>query len=596
MRKFFISFLGSMAALWVTIIIATLGLIVLIGAVSAASMSGNSSSLEVKKHSVLHLSTATDIVEHDPGTPGFAELISSDYKAPVTLSKVVKAIEMAADDDNIEGLFIEAGPGATGAAQCNAIITAINRFKESGKWVMAYGDTFNQSDYYIASAADSIFLNPIGMVDIHGLSATTLYYKGLLDKLGVKMNVVRVGTYKSAVEPFIREDMSEASREQTEAFLGSMWSAMTKTIADARHVTTAQVNAWADSISAFRDVDYLRTSRVIDRALYRHDMDSVLVKASGLNPSKDKEKEPRLISVAEYAMSNAAKQMPTPGAKHIAVLYAEGDIVDTGNKGISSEKLVPQIQELMQDDDVAGLILRVNSPGGSAFASEQIWEALSQFKSVTGKPFYVSMSNYAASGGYYISCCADRIYAEPLTITGSIGIFGMFPDASTLVNDKLGVHSATVSTNPEGELPSMIEPMTPRQQAALQNYVNRGYALFTKRVADGRKLPLDSVLKIAEGRVWDGATARRIGLVDKLGGLDQAIAEMAEKLEMKPDEIRAYPEVKNRWFYDILAMSGSMEERIMRHKLGAAYPLWQQVELMQRQSVLQARMEMGEPK
>lgn len=585
-----------MAALWVTIIIATLGLIVLIGAVSAASMSGNSAKLEVKKHSVLHLRTSTDIVEHDPGTPSFAAILTSDYEPPMTLSKVVKAIEAAADDKNIEGLFIETGPGMTGAAQCNAIIAAIKRFKESGKWVMAYGNVYTQSDYYIASAADSIFINPIGEVDIHGLSATTMYFKGFLDKVGVKMNVVRVGTYKSAVEPFIRQDMSEASREQTEAFLGSMWGAMSQSIADARHVTVGEVNAWADSLSAFRDEAYLKAHHVVDRAMYRHDMDSVLMRASGLTEAKARAKAPRLVTVADYAMSVSAKQLPKAGGSHIAVLYAEGDIVDMGKEGISAEKIIPVIEKLMKDDNVAGLILRVNSPGGSAFASEQIWEALQQFKAVSGKPFYVSMSNYAASGGYYISCGADRIYSEPLTITGSIGIFGMFPDASDLMNNKLGIHTSTVATNPSGELPSVMEPLTERQQAALQGYVNRGYALFTKRVADGRKLPIDSVRTIAEGRVWDGATALRIGLVDKLGGLELAVADMADQLDLKPEDIRAYPEVKSQWIYDILAVSGSVQESIVRSKLGSAYPLYKQVEQLQRQSVLQARMEIGELK
>lgn len=507
---------------------------------------------------------------------------------------MVKAIEDAASDKNIEGLYIEAGPGLVGAAQCNALIRAINRFKESGKWVLAYGDMYTQSDYYIASAADSIFINPIGNIEVHGLSATTMYYKGLLDKLGVKMNVVRVGTYKSAVEPFIREDMSEASREQTEAFLGSMWSSMAKTIADGRHVSIGEVNAWADSISMFRDAAYLKSRRMIDRTLYRHEMDSVLLRASGLKVDHDdSRRSPRLVSVADYAMSRAAKDLPTSG-HHVAVLYAEGEIYDAGDEGISSENLIPQIEELMKDDDVDGLILRVNSPGGSAFASEQIWEALRQFKAVTGKPFYVSMSNYAASGGYYISCGADRIYAEPLTITGSIGIFGMFPDASGLMNDKLGIHSATVSTNPSGELPSVMTPLTPRQQNALQQYVNRGYALFTKRVAEGRKMPLDSVLRIAEGRVWDGATAQRIGLVDKLGGLDMAITDLTEHLGLDANDVRAYPALKNQWLYDILAMSGSVQESIVRRKLGAAYPLYKQVEAIGKQSPLQTRLELGE--
>lgn len=585
MRKFFIAFLGSMAALWITGILVVLGTVVLVIAVSSSSVSEEYANMETKDHSVLHLSLDMSIVEHNSDRPSLTDILMDDIKTPLPLAKAIKAIEEAAKDDHIDGMLIEAKSGGFGAAQADALTRAIKKFKKSGKWVYAYGDTYSQSEYYIASVADSIFLNPIGMIDIHGLGTGNMYFKDFLDKTGVSFTVVKVGTYKSAVEPFLLNGMSEAARQQDAKFLGAMWGYMTKNIADNRAVTPLKVNQWADSMLAFQDPQFLVREKIVDRLAYRHEVNSLLADLT----ERDEPSDLRLLDVKQYAATKAVMGATQPKKKHVAVLYAEGEITDEGNSGISAERMVPEIESLMNDDDVAGLILRVNSPGGSAFASEQIWEALDQFKKVTGKPFYVSMSNYAASGGYYISCGADKIYAEPLTLTGSIGIFGLIPNVSGLMNDKLGIHYDQYMTNPQGELINVFQKPSMRSVAALQRSVDRGYALFTKRCAEGRKMPLAKLQSIAEGRVWDGMTALKIGLVDKLGGLDAAIADMTKQLDMKRSDVLVYPKSEYDFLYDLLLMRNSIEERITMHQLGAAYPVWKQVQQLSEMEQMQTR-------
>lgn len=585
MRKFFIAFLGSMAALWITGILVVLGTVVLVIAVSSSSVSEEYANMETKDHSVLHLSLDMSIVEHNSDRPSLTDILMDDIKAPLPLAKAIKAIEEAAKDDHIDGMLIEAKSGGFGAAQADALTRAIKKFKKSGKWIYAYGDTYSQSEYYIASVADSIFLNPIGMIDIHGLGTGNMYFKDFLDKTGVSFTVVKVGTYKSAVEPFLLNGMSEAARHQDAKFLGAMWGYMTKNIADNRDVTPLKVNQWADSMLAFQDPQFLVREKIVDRLAYRHEVNSLLADLT----ERDEPSDLRLLDVKQYAATKAVMSATQPKKKHVAVLYAEGEITDEGNSGISAERMVPEIESLMNDDDVAGLILRVNSPGGSAFASEQIWEALDQFKKVTGKPFYVSMSNYAASGGYYISCGADKIYAEPLTLTGSIGIFGLIPNVSGLMNDKLGIHYDQYMTNPQGELINVFQKPSMRSVAALQRSVDRGYALFTKRCAEDRKMPLAKLQSIAEGRVWDGMTALKIGLVDKLGGLDAAIADMTKQLDMKRSDVMAYPKSEYDFLYDLLLMRNSIEERITMHQLGAAYPVWKQVQQLSEMEQMQTR-------
>ena len=403
------------------------------------------------------------------------------------------------------------------------------------------------------------------------------------------MQVVKVGTYKSAVEPFILKESSEANRRQQLHYLSSLWSSVSSTIAAGRGVDTLAVNRWADSYSFSIDATGYVADSIADRTLYRHEFDELVVERSGL----DSDDSPRYVSIADYVKARTLSAYGfNKGKRRIAVLYALGDIVESGKGGIVSDELVPRILDLADDDDIDGLILRVNSGGGSAYASEQIWEALEQFKQRTGKPFYVSMGDMAASGGYYISCGADRIYADPLTLTGSIGIFGLIPDASKLLNDKIGITTSTVETN-SGSFPTFTQPMPEAQRAAMQTMVNRGYELFVSRCADGRHMPVDSIKAIAEGRVWDGYTACRIGLVDRLGGLLDAINDMAQEIGAAEGEfqIREYPKLKFKWWEEMLTLGKNMKASMVRSELGEMAPLYDAAMQLKAIDPIQCRVE-----
>lgn len=580
LKRFFISFLGSFAGICVA------GLIlffVFFMSILIIGSKNSGSKVAVEKSSVLRIDFSGVVEDRYESSP-LLDRLMGESQTVIPLNDLVNAIERSASDDNIEGIYLECNGASAGLAQIEAIRTAIERFKESGKWVIAYSDAFTQGNYYLAASADSVFLNPSGMVDIHGLSSTVLYFKDLLDKVGVRMQVVKVGTYKSAVEPFILNGMSEANREQLECFLGTMWKNISGSLALDRKVDTLAVNSWADSFCFARQAEDYVKEKIVDRLYYKHQVEEQIAELTG----KDKAE---FIDFDAYIALKGKK--PGKGAR-IAVLYATGDITESGESGIASDRLVPEILDLADNDDIDGLIMRVNSGGGSAFASEQIWEALQQFKQKTGKPFYVSMVDYAASGGYYISCGADRIYAEPLTLTGSIGIFGLIPDAQTLLNDKLGVHTATVETN-KGQLPDFFNAMTPEQAAAMQAHVDRGYELFTKRCADGRHMKVEQIKAIAEGRVWDGATALRLGLVDKLGGLDMALADMAAVINEGTDhsgyDVTEYPKIKLEWYDELLKLNSRLEERAINSSLGEYGKYYRALHDIKSLSPLQCRME-----
>ena len=425
-----------------------------------------------------------------------------------------------------------------GVASATAIRNALISFKKkSGKWIYAYGNDIAQGDYYAASVADKIFLNPAGALDIHGLTSSILFYKGLLDKIGVEMQIIRVGTYKSAVEPFMLTQMSEANKQQTSAFIGNIWKNITSDIASSRKVNADDVQAYSDSIGAFQDAKIAVSKKFVDELCYEHQVESKLRKLVGITETDD------LNFVSPSDVMNSVITDNSSG-EHIAIVYAEGEInVDGNSSSINSKDIVPEIIKLANDKSVKGLVLRVNSPGGSAFASEQIWEALDFFKS-KNKPFAVSMGDYAASGGYYISAGADRIFAEKTTITGSIGIYGMIPNVKRLANDKLGITADFVSTSPNSNL-SAFEPLTPTQRNAIQRNVNRGYELFVARCAKGRHKTTDEIKAIAEGRVWDGESAKEIGLVDQFGGIEDATKWVANKAKLGRDfKVKIYPEFK----------------------------------------------------
>lgn len=550
-----------MAAIWLTFLLIIV-LVVAGVAVSVASLGTGLKSVataEVKKGSVIVLDL-TGYINERKSTPSLSDALQGDIEGSINLSETVDAIYRAAHDARISGIYVDCNGVAGGVASFQDIQDALNYFKsQPDKWILAYGDSYGQGDYYAVSGASELWLNPIGSVDIHGLSGTTLFYTGLLDKLGVKMQILRVGTFKSAVEPYFLKEMSPASRMQQESYMGALWDSMKSNIAKNRSVTPSTINGWADEFTFTMSADSIKAMGIVTNLGYRHDAEKRVAELAG----KDKFNDVNKLTIAEYAAAfdrSDYSYMPdvaTPKKKDktIAILYAVGEITDAGKDGIVGDKMVEEINKLTDNsDDLAGLILRVNSPGGSAFASEQIWEALQQFKAKTELPFYVSMGDVAASGGYYISCGADVIYAQPTTITGSIGIFGMIPEIHGLLENHLGITTSTVKTNRNGNFPSVFNPMTAEQTAKMQAYIERGYDLFTKRCAEGRHTTQDSIKAIAEGRVWAGSQALDNGLVDRMGTLREAIYGMASDLDLKSYRVKEYPETESKWWEALLTL------------------------------------------
>ncbi|MDE6282985.1 MAG: signal peptide peptidase SppA [Muribaculaceae bacterium] len=583
LKNFFISMLGAIAGFWISMMMfVVIGFAMIIGSAASALVNSQSASSSIEKESVLVIDLDSSIDERP--MPRTLQAIINDTPESQSLVNILRAINIAKDDDRIEGIYINCQGSAAGVATRQAIARALSDFRESGKWIVAYGDNYMQGDYYMISCADYIFLNPAGAVDVRGIASTIPFFKGLLDKVGVEMQVFKVGTYKSAVEPYILNNMSDANREMTQYFLNNIWGDIASTIATNRGVKVETVNMWADSLVAFDSPQKMVDLKVVNELKYA---DEVIEHLKGLTNVK-KGKDVRMI---DYATYNTLTEAPhdKKAKNKIAVYYACGDITDNGSDGIVGAKVVPDILALAEDDDIEALVLRVNSGGGSAFASEQIWHALEVFKS-KGKTFYVSMGDYAASGGYYISCGAEKIYAEPATLTGSIGIFGMIPCFKELVNDKLGINFGIVSTNANSNFPSVLEPATPFQASRMQAAINRGYELFTSRCAEGRHLPQDSIKAIGEGRVWDGRTALRIGLVDELGGLDTTIDALAQKMNYKKYQVVVYPETEQT-FWDIIAeMPARVQANAMRDELGSFYPVYQEVKRLENLDPIQARM------
>lgn len=583
LKNFFISMLGAIAGFWISLMLFMVScMILLAGSLATSLVNSEVNSAEIKDNSILRISFDANIEERG-GSLSF-EKVLQDVPAPMTLENILRAISAAKEDKHIAGIYLDCKGGSGGIATMQAIQIALADFQKSGKWVCAYSDNYTQGNYYIASGAKYLYLNPVGSVDVRGLGSQIPFFKNLLDKLGVKMQIFKVGTYKSAVEPFILTEMSPASREMTDYFLKNIWNNMSTTIAQNRKVSVATVNQWADSLSVFNAPETYVKAKMVDKLLYANELTDHLKKITKTKKDDD-------LNFIDYNVYLASAKVPheKSNKNKIAVLYACGDIVDTGDEGISAEKMVPEILNLAEDDDIKAMVLRVNSGGGSAFASEQIWHALEVFKQ-NGKTLYVSMGDYAASGGYYISCGADRIFAEPSTLTGSIGIFGMIPDIQGLLNDKIGINLSTVTTNANGDFPTITKAVTPYQTAKMQGTIARRYDLFTKRCAQGRNIPQDSIKAIGEGRVWDGVTAKRIGLVDNLGGLQTAIRSLAKKMKYDNYQVVTYPNVEKN-FWDMLAeMPMQAKTAAMKDELGTFYPVYLEMKRLEGFNPIQARM------
>lgn len=551
LKRFFISMLGTMAGLWISLFLLFIGGMIAFGV--ALGKGAGDSMVKVEKHSALYFDLSGEIYDRTQPTSFIQMLQQAENDAP-TLEDMIESLKLATDDDKIEGLYLNCAGASMGMASREELIDAIANFKESGKWIYAYSDSYNQGDYLIATTADRIALNPIGAIDIHGIGGMTPFFKGLLDKVGVKMQIIKVGTYKSAVEPYILTSMSEPAREQMQQYIDSIWGYMTEKMSANRDIPTDSIRTMASQIISTREAQSFIKNGLADTLVYKRQSDEILREYCGIEPDEDL----RLITPADYLASKSFTDLS--GVKdHIAVLYAIGEISDSGKDGIVGSTMVDQIIELADDEHVKAMVFRVNSPGGSAFASEQIWEAIEYFKSKE-KPVFVSMGDYAASGGYYISCGADSIFADETTITGSIGVFGMIPDFSGLVTDKLGVNFSTVETNPNAVGLSGVQAMTPEQHAAMQKSVENIYELFTGRVAAGRGLEQDYVKSIAEGRVWIGTAALKLGLVDAIGSLDITVKALADEMGMNYNDIVRYPKTEASIWEQILRESGGLDQ------------------------------------
>ena len=579
LKKFFISMLGAMAGFWLTLILFGIGLIVFV-TMLISNMSGG---VKLAKENILYINLEGNIPERQEEI-GLNMLLNLEDGTPETLCDILTAIRAAATDPSIKGIYIDCKGSSLGVASRSEIVEALDEFKSSGKFVIAYSDTYDQGDYYVATAADQVYLNPVGNIDVHGLVSSIMFYKGLMDKLDIEAQVVKVGDFKSAVEPFIRTEMSEENKLQTSIFLNQIWKNITTTIAKNRSVDTTAVNMWADSICGTWATEQYVSDKMADATKYRSEVENLLRDKLSL---KEDEELP-LVKPSEYLSSNSMPKLTKD--KHIAVYYAVGDIVDDGKGGIVGNVVVSDILDLAKDDNVKGLILRVNSGGGSAFASEQIWHALEEFKA-TGKPFYVSMGDYAASGGYYISCGADKIYADASTLTGSIGIFGLLFNGEKLIKEKAGINIDNVATNKNSVFPSLYQAATPDMMEALQRTVNRGYETFTSRVAEGRKISVDSVKVIGGGRVWDGETALSIGLVDEIGSLNKVLNDMAQNLDLSAEDYQCYPSKKEIWEELLSGNNASIDISALGDEAMMAYKASMAIKMIKSLSPVQARME-----
>lgn len=506
------------------------------------------------------------------------------------LATMTEAIRQAKESDKVKGIYIEAGAFAPDSyASLAAIRRELEEFRKAGKWIVAYGDSYTQGAYYLASVADKVYLNPQGQVDWHGLGSEPVFVKDLLAKLNVRMQVAKVGTYKSATEMFTGEKMSDADRQQTTAYLTGIWQNVVSAVGKSRSLTVQQLNAYADSlVSLAAPQDYVRM-RMVDGLLYTDQVRQAVKKKMGLSPDDE---------IPQVSMSDLLAAGPEDKkGDEIAIYYAVGDIVDgvvampSRESVIDAQKVCADLQDLAKDKDVKAVVLRVNSPGGSAYASEQIWHQVMELKKV--KPVVVSMGSYAASGGYYISCPANWIVAEPNTLTGSIGIFGMFPDVSGLLREKLGLKFDEVKTNKYALFGTRSRPFTADELSHLESYIDRGYKLFRQRVADGRRLKVDQVEQVAQGHVWLGQDALRIGLVDQLGGVEVALRKAAQLAKLTQWHSSAYPVLPD-YLSQLLDLPGAARgnylDEQMRQSLGAYYEPFALIRDLQAQNPVQARL------
>ena len=522
--------LSTVTGIFVFLIICFFGILLL----GVLFSSESDDLVKVRSNSVLELKLDFPINDY-AGKTKFVEYPFLNEDKKNGLFNIIDAINYAETDDKIKGISIDNNFINAGISQTKALRGALDKFKASGKFVVAYGDMYSQKDYYLSSVADTIYLNPVGMMEFKGLYTERLYFKDFQEKSGFKMEVVRLGKYKSAVEPFLASEMSDNNREQISVYLNSLWNEMKLDISKSRSIPVDRLNRIADSLLA-RNPNLAKSSNLIDKIAYHDEYLNGMKYALGI----DSEKDLNLIEVADYSEYASNKIKANYNKNKIAVIFAEGDIMYAeGEKGIVGHGAINRsLQKARKDDKIKAIVLRVNSPGGSALASELIWREIELTKKV--KPVIVSMGDLAASGGYYIASNAHKIIAEPTTITGSIGVFGMLPNGKNLA-DNMGINAEQVVTNKNAVTYSFFEPLNTEQRRFIKEGILDIYDLFSKRVAEGRNLTREQVETIAQGRVWTGADAVKNGLVDELGGLDLALKYAAEAADIQDYKIKEFP-------------------------------------------------------
>jgi protease-4 len=563
MKDFFkMLFASTLGVFIASFILFFFSLIVFVG---IAASFGSRSTFNLQKDSILRIDLSGFINEQEITNP-FNFLMSGSTPNNLGLNDIIAAIEKAKENDKIRGIYLRAGNVAAGYATMEAIRNALLDFKESGKFIIAYGEIFSQQTYYLSSVADGIYMNPEGMFDFRGLGTTIQFDRGILEKWGIEMQVFKVGTYKSAVEPFIQDQMSDANKQQTLSYLNDIWTKLLSGISESRNISIEQLNQYADECLLFAKQETLVAYNLIDGLKYESDMSGYLKEMLGINASDN-------LKVARVRELNSVPEFKkTIGTDQIAILYAEGPIIMdelTGifpGRNISAKRYVRELHKLKEDENVKAVVFRINSPGGSAYAAEQIWYAVEKLKEV--KPVVVSMGDYAASGGYYIACNANKIVSEPSTLTGSIGIFGLIPNGAQLAK-RMGATYDEVATNKHSNLGGAAlsipfiglgllpaRPLNEDESMMLQAFVERGYDLFLTRCAEGRGKTKEEIDAIGQGRVWTGNQALELGLVDELGGVDIALQTAAELAEIQDYSISEFP-VQRDFFTALLEESTS---------------------------------------
>lgn len=585
MKDFIKNVLATMVGMFgFFIVMGVIGMMSIIGMIASGNAAQN-----VEKNSVFVLNLSGTISEQGSENP--LSMFTGDNSLNSGLNDILSSIKKAKANDDIKGIYIEAGALAANYATLQEIRNALADFRKSGKWIVAYGDFYTQGAYYVASVADKVYINPKGIVDWHGIGAQTMFYKDFMAKFGVKWEVVKVGTFKSATETFTEDKMSDANRLQTKTFIDGTWRNVCDAVSKSRGISVDSLNSYADSYLALQATETLVKAKMVDGMMYGDQVKDAVKKMMKL------EKDDDIAQLTLNDMLNV-KDEKVEGSE-IAVYYAEGDIVQDpkaatmfgNNNYIASRKVCKDLEDLMNDDDVKAVVVRINSGGGDAYASEQMWHQMSELRKV--KPVVVSMGDYAASGAYYMSAPASWIVAQPNTLTGSIGIFAVIPDLSGLVTTKLGVRFDEVKTNRNSTFGNlMARPFNAEEKAMLQASVNRGYSLFRQRVADGRRLPVESVEKIAQGRVWLATDALNIKLVDQLGGIDDAVKKAAELAKLKDYYTSDYPAAAS-WMDNLLnsmSSSGTYLDEQLRQTLGDFYQPFTMLRSIDKREAIQARI------